>query len=295
MFHEISYACHAQGFASYLIEPKRQKIAARWYDLTNADAWCQERAYEIAHHLGGVPEEKWVTIGDGRFGLDSIRLVAHGANSALATDIDESLLRAAKAQGNLYDYRVENAESLTFADKSFDYAFCKEALLQCPRPALALYEMLRVAKKGVILVEPNDRINSPLRIARGFCSRLLGRPKAHVDANAYAEEGNYVFSISAREIEKIALAVNIPQLALKGLNDAYQPGLEFEDSNSVRGRQMRRKIAFRDMLCRLGLDTPMFLMAAIFHVPVTRGQRTSMENAGWNFVDLPRNPYIKEQ
>lgn len=104
-----------------------------------------------------------------------------------------------------------------------------------------------------------------------------------------------IFFISPRDIEKSALAVNIPQLAFKGLNDAYEPGLEFEAMNSARGRQMRRRIAFRDMLCHLHLDKPMFLMAAIFHIPVTGDQRTGMEKTGWDFVDLPRNPYITEQ
>jgi ubiquinone/menaquinone biosynthesis C-methylase UbiE len=294
-FHELSYARHAQGFSSYLVEPKHQKIAASWYDLTSADAWAQERAYEIAHHLGSAPNENWVTIGDGRFGLDSIRLKAHGVNHALATDIDETLLKAAKTGGTLTEYRVENAERLSFQNKSFDYVYCKEALHQCPRPALALYEMLRISMKGVILIEPNDRINSLVRRVRVICKKIMRRPNVnHMDAAAYAESGNYVFSISPREIEKIALALDIPQLAFKGLNDAYEPGHEFEAINSVRGRKMMRKVAFRDMLCRLMLDKPMFLMAAIFHAPVSQEQRKSMEKSGWSFIDLPRNPFIKD-
>lgn len=112
MFHEISYARHAQTFASYLIDPERLRISANWCDVTTADAWLQERTYEIAHHLGGKPGETWVTIGDGRFGLDSLRLMAHGAFDAFATDIDETLLKVAKTRGDLIDYRVENAEGL---------------------------------------------------------------------------------------------------------------------------------------------------------------------------------------
>jgi ubiquinone/menaquinone biosynthesis C-methylase UbiE len=295
MFHEISHVHHARSHAGYLIDPARQKISASWYDVTSADAWLQERTYEIADHLGGVQAEKWLTIGDGRFGLDSVRLMARGVHYALATDIDESLLKVAKARGDLSDYRVENAEQLSFQENSFDYVFCKEVLNQCPRPALALYEMLRVAKKGVILIEPNDRISSPARMARAFCKRLLGAPRVHMDTKAYAAEGNYIFSISRRGIEKIALAANIPQLAFKGLNDAYEPGLEFEIRNSARGRRMKRKVALRDMLCRLRLDNPVFLMAGIFHVPIMAARRASMEKAGWSFVDLPRNPYIEEQ
>ncbi|MGH7224815.1 MAG: methyltransferase domain-containing protein, partial [Gemmataceae bacterium] len=222
MFHDVSAAHHAHGFASYLTDPKDHQVATAWYDFTSADAWLQDRAYEIADHLGRVPEEKWVTIGDGRFGLDSIRLMAHGVINAFATDIDETLLKDAKARGGLSNYRIEDAERLSFQDKSFDYVFCKEALQQCARPSLALYEMLRVAKKGVILVEPNDRINSRVRRARALYKRLLGGPKVHMDINAYEKVGNYISSISPRTVEKIALALNIPQLAFKGLNDAYE-------------------------------------------------------------------------
>lgn len=295
MFHDLSYARHAESFAPYLIDPVRQKISASWSDLTSADAWLQERVYDIARHLGGVPDETWLTIGDGRFGWDSLRLMAHGVAHAFATDIDESLLKLAKARGDLADYAVENAEKLSFADKSFDYAFCKEALHQCPRPALALYEMLRVARKGVILIEPNDRIHAPARVIRDAARRLLGGEKYHRDAKAYAADGNYIFPISPREIEKMALAVDIPQVAFKGLNDAYEPGLEFEPLDSVRGRRTRRRIFLRDLLCRLRLDKPMLLMAALFQVAVPGPQRAAMEKAGWRFTDLPRNPYIKAQ
>lgn len=281
-----------RGFASYLADPNRQKIVASWHDLTSADGWLGERAYEIAHHLGGMPQDKWVTIGDGRFGLDSARLMTHGVKNVLATDIDETLLKIAKAQGKLPDYRVEDAEKLSFPNKSFDYAFCKEALHQCTRPWLALYEMLRITKKGVILIEPHDRLYSPLHVARTIGRRLLGHPKA--DVQFYTEEGNYIFSIRPREIEKIALALDIPQLAFKGLNDAYKSGLEFEALNSPAGRRMRRRLAFRDVLCRLRLDNPTFLMAAIFHVPVSNIQQASMEKAGWSVRNLPRNPYFKE-
>ena len=282
----------ARSFASYLTDPNRQKIVASWNDLTSADGWLGERAYDIAHHLGGKPKETWVTIGDGRFGLDSVRLLAHGIANVLATDIDETLLKIAKAQGRLPDYRVEDAEKLSFQDKSFDYAFCKEALHQCRRPWLALYEMLRITKKGVILIEPSDRIHSLVHVARAIGKRLLRYPKA--DAELYAEEGNYIFSIRPREIEKIALATNIPQLAFKGLNDAYQSGLEFAALDSAVGRRMQRNLAFRDILCRLGLDKPTFLMVAMFHAQVAENQRASMEKSGWSVRDLTRNPYLKE-
>ncbi len=78
------------------------------------------------------------------------------------------------------------------------------------------------------------------------------------------------------------------------MNDAWTPDLWKEPANntSPRYRKMRRTIALRDILCRLGLDHSMFLMACLFHTPVTDAQRTAMEGDGWHVIDLPRNPYI---
>lgn len=283
MLPEFSHPRQRRSLSSYLTDPKEQKILSAWSDVTSADAWLGERAYEIADHLRGTSDARWVTIGDGRFGMDSLRLRAHGAWNVLATDIDETLLKFAKADGRLSEYRVEDAEDLSFGSGYFDYVFCKEVLSECLRPVRAIYETLRVARKGVILIEPNDRIHSPALMAKSLHRRMMAR-----DAPA-RENGSELFSISAREIEKIAAAIRLPQLAFKGLNDAYEPGLEFVPSSSLRGRRMKRKIAFRDMLCRLRLDEPMFLMAALFHVPATPLQRANMEKSGWGFVDSPRH------
>jgi hypothetical protein len=158
--------------------------------------------------------------------------------------------------------------------------------------------MLRVARKGVILVEPNDRINSPARMIVAALKRILGGPPKHMDWTSYEEDGNYVYSISQREIEKVALGLDIPQVAFKSLNDYYAVGVEFEPADAARSRvyrNMRRVIWFRDFLCRIGLDRPVFLMACIFHEPVSTGQRARMIKNGWKILDLPRNPYLSSE
>jgi SAM-dependent methyltransferase len=295
VFQNESYKRHAQGFADDVIDPVRQRIAASWFDNTTANAWRDLRGYEIADYLGGVPSDSWLTIGDGRFGLDAIRLMARGVVNVLPTNLDPTLLQVSLDKGQIKDFRVENAERLSFADKSFDYAFCKEAYHHFPRPMIALYEMLRVTRKGVILSEPNDRVNSPARMIVAALKRVLGGGPRHMDRINYEEDGNYVYSISQREIEKVALGLDIPQVAFKGLNDHYVAGVEFEPCDAVRSRiyrKMRLKVSFRDFLCRIGLDRPLLLMACIFHEGVTGEQRKRMLKNGWRIVDLPRNPYL---
>ena len=51
-------------------------------------------------------------------------------------------------------YQRQNIEKLSPASKSYDFVFCKEALHHLPRPILGLYEMLRVCKHAVIIIEP---------------------------------------------------------------------------------------------------------------------------------------------
>src|SRR5213075_2707793 len=133
--------------------------------------------------LEGFPESSWVTIGDGRCASDA-RYIRSCGRSVLATDIAPQLLRVAKERGAIDDYRAENAESLSFVDEQFDFALCKEAYHHFPRPMIALYEMLRVARVGVVLIEPYDRFarslapewtwNGIKRLGR----RITGRQRA---------------------------------------------------------------------------------------------------------------------
>jgi len=292
-FQNLSYARHAQESATDLVDTDRQRIAASWFDETTANAWRDLRAYEIASCLGG-PDATWVTIGDGRFGLDAMRLRMRGAGNVLPTSIDIALLEDSKNRGLISDFSEENAERLSFKDRSFDYAFCKEAYHHFPRPMIALYEMLRVSRKGVILIEPNDRLSSVLRRVIAPLKRILGGP-THMDATAYEESANYAYPIHWREIEKVALGLNFPQVAFKGLNDAYVAGIEFEPADIAKSsmyRRLRIKVAIRDFLCRIGLDQPMIMMACIFQEPINTDQRRSMTAKGWRIIDLPRNPYV---
>jgi SAM-dependent methyltransferase len=293
MFQDLSYDRQSQILALDLVDPERKRIGASWFDEGTANAWRDLRAYEIAAHLG-QSSETWVTIGDGRFGLGAVRLKARGVTNVLPTNLDIALLQEAKDRGLITEFSAENAESMSFQDRSFDYAFCKESYHHFPRPMIALYEMLRISRKGVILIEPNDRLHSILRRLVAPIKRALGRP-AHMDALAYEDCGNYVYSISEREIEKVALGVNLPQVAFKGLNDVYTPGMEFEPadlSKSALYRKLRFGVAARDSLCRIGLDEPLILMACIFHEAMSIDQRRGMVAKGWKVLDLPRNPYL---
>ena len=297
-FSERSYLAHEAGYAQYAQGAGKDRHARSWLDAGSINTWRFNRMYCVADPLlEGFPGARWLTVGDGRYGMDAMYLKTRGAR-VLATDISDTLLVEARAQGLIDEYAKENAEALSFADASFDFVFCKESYHHFPRPMKALYEMLRVARKGVVLVEPNDPLNIQSaigmisRAAKNAIKRALGR---RTDAHDFEELGNYVFTISRREMVKVALGMDLRLVATKGINDHYLPGVEFEAAraDSLLFRRIRRRIAWYDLLCRLGISQYGLLGVILLREPPAAPVVEALRRHGLAVVDLPRNPYAK--
>lgn len=75
-------------------------------------------------------------------------------------DISPSSLSICKQRfarlGTKIDLLCNDAESLPFADGSFDYCIVYDGLHHLPHPYQAVAEMSRVARSGVIIIEPHD-------------------------------------------------------------------------------------------------------------------------------------------
>ena len=50
-----------------------------------------------------------------------------------------------------------DAENLPSDDRAYDIAVMKEALHHPPRPYIALHAMFRVAREGIVVIEPHYR------------------------------------------------------------------------------------------------------------------------------------------
>jgi ubiquinone/menaquinone biosynthesis C-methylase UbiE len=290
-FHQLSYDRHAEHWKTIAEDDSWKKVVSTWFDETTADYWLHNRLYEAAEHLT-EPGDRWLTIGDGRFGLDSVQLRRRGASYALPTDITDATLKEAKARGIIDDYRVENAEKLSFPDRSFDFVFCKEAFHHLPRPFLALYEMLRVCKKGVVLVEPQDQDRS-LAMRAIFQMKRLVSGRRHFDETRYEDSGNYIYAVSRRELEKTCLGINIPYIAFKEKTNVYVQGAEFERARlqSPKFLRMRATIAANNILAGLGLSKHNILMSCILKMEPSAEVRGRLSRHGWKLIELPRNPY----
>jgi len=284
-------------------------MAKSWLNADTVDSWRHQRMYRsIDPLLSCYPTARWLTIGDGRYGNDAHYIQQKGRN-ALATDISDLLLKEAKEIGYVTDWRKENAESLTFSEEEFDFVLCKESYHHFPRPMVALYEMIRVAKIGVVLIEPNDSgILSPSKIGllisymlfrRFFIKfmRFLGK-ETYSNAGGYEPSGggNYIYPISEREIEKVALGLNLETLAFKGLNDSYIEGVEYErlHKDSELYRRVKTSIEKADLRCKLGVQCYCYLVAIIFKQTPLDECVKALRNDNFKVVQLPRNPCVTE-
>ena len=296
-FQELSYKLHAQRDNTQQ-NTMQLELYRSWFESGTVDLWRHLKMFRLLDpFLAEFCGAQWLTVGDGTFGTAAMYVRKKGSY-ALPVDINVSLLQLAKEHGLIDDYRRENAESLSFQDGSFDFALCKEAYHHFPRPMVALYEMIRVSKKAVVLIEPADWLPSPVprRILQALKNRVkkaLGRVIPHSDTGNFEPIGNYVYNVSEREIQKCALGLYLPTVAFKRFHDVYREGVEFEkfDENGELLKKTRRDIFKNDLLCKLGLSVQNHIVAVIFKEPPAESFRTRLGAAGYEIVDLPRNPF----
>ena len=96
------------------------------------------------------------------------------------------------------------------------------------------------------------------------------------------------------EIEKVALGLNYPCVAFKGINDYYVNGVEFEEANdnSALFAQIKQKIANDDERCKRGYRNYGMLIAIIFKEKPNDLLTQKLQDATFEIYNLPKNPYI---
>jgi ubiquinone/menaquinone biosynthesis C-methylase UbiE len=285
--NETSYRQHAESMDAV--------AGDAWPDDASVDQWRHQRMYEqLAPLLGQYPRARWLTVGDGRGGLDARYLWRRGAD-VHASDISERRLERAHREGRIPSYSRQNLEALDFEDDAFDFVLCKETLHHLPRPMIGLYEMIRVARIGAILIEPNDPytyrgvMDAALRWTKDRIKPLRGMSVTRAD---YEEVGNFVYAVSERELEKVAAGIGCRAVATRGLNDHYEPGLganRATDSDPV-FRRVRRQIRWLDALSSLGLKKPGYSVAIVLPDPPDPALRKVLLRAGFTIIDLPPHP-----
>ena len=266
-----------------------EQLPSVYSDPGSVDGWHHHRMHEMLQPLLTTqPGSTWLTIGDGRFGSDAHYLRANGMR-ATASSLTDGSLAVAKARGWIDDYRAENAEHLSLPDGAVDYVLIKEALHHLPRPAIGVYEMLRVARQGVALIEPQETGARLLDLLKRTAKRLLrGDPNSE-----YEPAGNYVYRLSVRECEKQMLSLNLPAIAWRKFNVFYLTRLGGGrcERLSWPGMATRAGVVLQDILCRLGLLDYGMACVVMFTSMPEADTIASMRAAGFRVRMLPRNPY----
>jgi ubiquinone/menaquinone biosynthesis C-methylase UbiE len=98
-------------------------------------------------------------------------------------DLDDPKLRAewtARTRSNL-EFRALAGPDLPFSDNEFDIACALEVLEHVPDPEHTLAEVVRVARRHVLVSVPREPLWRALNMLRGAYVRQLGNTPGHVN------------------------------------------------------------------------------------------------------------------
>lgn len=229
------------------------------------------------------PDATWLTVGDGRHAFEAIFLKKHGAR-VFPTNLDPTLLEEASEMGLIDDYGVENIENLSFPDKSFDFICCKDTLHHSMFPYKALYEMLRVAAKGVFLIEPFDHSCGESAI---FNTR--------VRAYHYFEEGpgNYAYSFSERELEKLGVSHGWKLLATRGICCLHDHPVPLTSTEPADLERQRALVEQREQKAARKEESFTSMCSILLREQPSPQLREDLLSAGYALADLDMNPHLE--
>jgi SAM-dependent methyltransferase len=253
--------------------------------------WHHERMFDsIMPLLQFCKQTTWMTVGDGRFASDAHFLRPHVA-SVTATSISGSTLVKAKERGWVDHVSEENAERISFADDSFDFVFCKESYHHLPRPAIGFYEMLRIARVGVVLIEPMEQGWSPLLGLKRMIKRLLRHDHAY---DLFEPSGNFVYRININDLTKNLTSLNYSTLAWKGMNTFWYAGFDRAPKSgfSLARLGSRCGILAQDIACSLRLLSPGVASVMCFKAKPDDHWLDALRTARFHIIHCPTNPYL---
>jgi hypothetical protein len=150
---------------------------------------------------------------------------------------------------------------------------------------IALYEMLRVARHAVILIEPQDPWSD---------APLMAGPSV----SGYESVGNYVYTISRRELEKVALGLDLPAVAFKGIFDHCPPDIEKikVSPTDPNFNELMRAVYAGEDACKNNLQKHNILFAILFKTPPAQALINSVVSNpdGWSINFFQGNPHKKK-
>jgi len=138
---------------------------------------------------------------------DRAALLSCGIRAATISNVDPRMT------GNEYapfEWKFQDAEHVSFENDSFDFCIAADGLHHCQSPHRALLEMYRVARLGIIVLEPRDNLTTRIGVRLGF-GQDYETAAVHDNAAKFGgvrntEIPNFVYRWTEREIEKTVQA-----------------------------------------------------------------------------------------
>lgn len=122
------------------------------------------------------------------------------------TDISVESLSRAKIRAKKHTFSakflISDSEDLLFPNNSFDIVTVHDGLHHLNNPKKAVMEMARVAKKGVVIIEPAEAFITKISIFVGI-------------SKIFEEVGNYVYRFKNYELEKWLREGGCKQIRIK--------------------------------------------------------------------------------
>jgi hypothetical protein len=256
------------------------------------DAWRQRRMYALIRPIVAYGTlGRWLTIGDS--GSDATVLAESGIapDRITASSLCTAQLERLQDRGYLRGVGIEtvNAERIDAPADAFDFVFAKEVYHHLPRPSIGLYEMLRVAREAVVLIEPIDFIGRPLDLMRDIVKTLLRRKLVQGEFEYY---GNYTYRMSLRETRKLMTGMAYSDMYVLLFNDFGNNSGSAPVSDRYQMGLHRQAMRVQDLLARSLLMSWGKCVVVLAKRPLAEPLRERLEGAGFRRYLLPKNPYL---
>ena len=110
----------------------------------------------------------------------------------------------------------------------------------------------------------------------------------------FEEVGNFIYTISRREMDKVAAGLNLGPVAFNAFNDCFLPGVG--EAKPVAGdpvfEKIQRELRRLDVLCKLRFRQPRMLTAILFKSAIDGAMRDNLRQHRFEISDRPANPYV---
>ena len=206
-FGATAYALYFQGGALY------QNAARPWQNapviaagiLLEFSEVLKDFYSDVAKSVGFPPDDSVLVVCGGPY--DSRTLAGCGLKNVIISNVDH---HDGVKDLSPFSWEYQDAEAVDRPDQSVDWAVVNAGLHHCASPHKALCEMLRISRKGVLVLEARDSRLMRLASWMGLSGEFETAPALLSDGQwgGYRNTNipNYVYRWTEREFEKTVMS-----------------------------------------------------------------------------------------